>query len=133
MAIPFHAFYVASKHALEGYSEALSLEVRPFGVHVVLIEPAYTRSKYFDHRGETKARLDAYKGDRDRVVTFMAERIRNGNDPDVVAQVVLGAITARDPALRYTAGFGGVILKVGRTILPTSMFDGMVRKAFALN
>lgn len=37
MAVPFQGFYVASKHALEGYSEVLSLEVRPFGIHVVLI------------------------------------------------------------------------------------------------
>jgi short-subunit dehydrogenase len=58
MAIPFHAYYVAAKHALEGYSEALSLELRPFGVHVALIEPAYTRSLYFDHRqGETAQQL----------------------------------------------------------------------------
>jgi hypothetical protein len=47
--------------------------------------------------------------------------------------VVLSVVAARDPAVRYTAGFGGIVLKVGRTILPTSLFDGMVRKAFALN
>ena len=132
MAIPFHAYYVAAKHALEGYSEALNLELRPFGVHVVLIEPAYTRSLYFDHRHEAKARFNCYAGERTRVLNFMAERIRNGSAPEAVAKVVLRASTAREPGVRYTAGFGGVILKVGYNLLPTSVFDGMVRRAFAL-
>jgi NAD(P)-dependent dehydrogenase (short-subunit alcohol dehydrogenase family) len=132
MAVPFHAFYVAAKHALEGYSEALSLEVRPFGVRVVLIEPSYIRTPFFDHRRDT-TRIDAYNSDRDRVLALMAERIRNGSDPDAVARAVLGAVTATDPAVRYTAGSGGGILKVGRTLLPTGMFDRVVRKAFALD
>ena len=133
MAIPFHAFYVASKHALEGYSEALSLELRPFGIHVVLIEPGYTRSLYFDHSRETKSRLGAYASERNRVVSSMAERIRGGSDPKTIAQVVLGAITTGNPSLRYTAGVSGGVLKVGRSLLPTSLFDRAVRKAFALN
>jgi short-subunit dehydrogenase len=132
MAIPFHAYYVAAKHALEGYSEALSLELKSFGVHVILVEPAYTRSLYFDHRQETKAHVQAYATERGQVVRLMAERIRNGCSPESVAKVVLKAVTAHSPSQRYTAGFGGVILKVGYNLLPTTAFDAMVRRAFAL-
>jgi short-subunit dehydrogenase len=132
MAIPFHAYYVAAKHALEGFSEALNLELKPFGVHVILVEPAYTRSLYFDHRQETKTRMQAYATERVRVVSMMAERIRKGSPPEGVAEVVLKAATAPAPGVRYTAGFGGIILKVGYNLLPTSVFDGMVRKAFTL-
>jgi NAD(P)-dependent dehydrogenase (short-subunit alcohol dehydrogenase family) len=132
MAIPFHPYYVAAKHALEGYSEALSLELQPFGVHVILVEPAYTRSLYFDHRQETKARVQAYAAERGQVISLMAERIRNGSSPESVATVVLKAVMAHSPGLRYTAGFGGIILKLGYNLLPTSVFDAMVQRAFAL-
>jgi NAD(P)-dependent dehydrogenase (short-subunit alcohol dehydrogenase family) len=67
MPVPFHAFYVASKHALEGYSEVLALEVRPFGVYVTVVEPSFIRSAFFEHRQEAKAPLDAYKRERDLV------------------------------------------------------------------
>jgi hypothetical protein len=62
----------------------------------------------------------------------MAKRIRQGSAPESVAKVVLKAAMARAPAVRYTAGFGGIILKVGYNLLPTSVFDAMVQKAFAL-
>lgn len=44
MGFPFRAFYVATKFALEGYSESLRLEVKPFGVHVSLIEPGAVKT-----------------------------------------------------------------------------------------
>jgi short-subunit dehydrogenase len=132
MAVPFHSFYVAAKHALEGYTEALSLEVRPFGVSVVLIEPGYTRTRFFDHRQDAQGLLKDYATDRNRVLALMAERLREGSDPKAIARVVLSAVRAKQPAVRYTAGFGGGLLKVGRSLLPTSAFDYVVRKAFAL-
>lgn len=53
---------------------------------MILVEPAYTRSLYFDHRQKTNTHVQAYATER----------------------------------LRYTAGFGGVILKVGYNLLPTT-------------
>jgi NAD(P)-dependent dehydrogenase (short-subunit alcohol dehydrogenase family) len=132
IAIPFHAYYVAAKHALEGYSEALSLEVQGLGIRVALVEPSYIHTGFFDHRQEARSRIDAYRRDGDRVLQLMGERIRTGSDPDVVAGAVMRAVTAREPAFRYTAGFGGGILKVARSVLPTYTFDRVVRKSLAL-
>src|ERR1035438_4809167 len=53
IAIPFQGFYSASKFALEGLSESLRLEVSPFGVHVVLIEPGDHRTGLTDNRRST--------------------------------------------------------------------------------
>jgi len=133
MPVPFHAFYVASKHALEGYSEVLALEVRPFGVYVTVIEPSFVRSAFFEHREEAKAPLDAYKRERDLVSPEMRARTENGSHPDVVARVILRAVTASNPPVRYTVGLNGAMLKAARSFLPSSLFDRLVRKSFGLD
>lgn len=133
MPVPFHAFYVASKHALEGYSEALALEVRPFGVFVSVIEPSFIRSAFFEHRQEAKTSLDAYKRERYLVSLQMRERTQNGSHPDVVARVVMRAVAASNPAVRYTVGLNGSMLKLARSFSPSSLFDRLVRKSFGLD
>jgi NAD(P)-dependent dehydrogenase (short-subunit alcohol dehydrogenase family) len=129
MPAPYQGFYVASKHALEGYSEVLDLEVRAFGIRVVLIEPSSIRSSFFEHREEVKVRLEAYKADRNRAVESFGERLHRGSDPMEVARVVLKAARAWYLATRYTAGQGSGLLKVARTLVPTSLFDKSVRLA----
>lgn len=88
MPVPFHAYYVASKHALEGYSEVLALEVRPFGAFVTAIEPSWIRSRFFEHREEVKKSLDAYQRERDLVSRQMRARTELGRHPDIVARVI---------------------------------------------
>ena len=57
-AIPFGAFYTASKFALEGYTEALWHELRPFGIHVTLIEPGQVETPFFERPGEGRLVAD---------------------------------------------------------------------------
>ena len=133
MPVPFHAYYVASKHALEGYSEVLALEVRPFGVFVTAIEPSWVRSRFFEHRQEAKKSLDAYKRERDLVSPQMRERTEHGRHPDVAARVIYKAIISANPAVRYTVDLGAGALKVARSFLPSSLFDRLLRRSFGLN
>ena len=128
MPAPYQA-YVASKHALEGYSEVLDLEARAFGIRVVLIEPSSIHSAFFEHHEEVKVRLEAYKAERNRVTEGLGERLHNGSDPKVVARVILKAARAWYPAMRYTAGQGSGALKIARAFIPTSLFDRSVRMA----
>jgi NAD(P)-dependent dehydrogenase (short-subunit alcohol dehydrogenase family) len=133
IAVPFQGFYVAAKHALEGYSETLSLEVRPYGIYIVLIEPSSVRTSFIEHHQDVKERLVPYTAERNRVLAMLGDRIHHGNHPKVVARRVLSAIRASAPDVRYTAGSGSGLLKVARSILPTNLFDKAVRKAFAMN
>jgi len=133
MAVPFQGFYVASKHALEGYSEVLSLEVREFGIHVVLIEPSSIRTSFVEHHRDVNERLVPYTAERDRVLAMLSDRIHHGSHPKVVARRVLSAIRAANPDVRYTAGSGSGVLKVARSVLPTNLFDKAVRRTFAMD
>ena len=133
MPVPFQAFYVASKHALEGYSEVLNFEVRPFGIFVSLIEPSFIRTGFIEHRQEAKTPLAVYKSQRDRVSPMMRERTDSGSDPDMVAGVILKAISTSDPAVRYPVGFNGAMLQATRSFVPAFIFDRVLRKSFALD
>src|SRR4029450_10040192 len=102
---------------LEGYSEVLNLEVRAFGICVSLIEPAFTRTGFIEQREEIGAPLEAYRDARARVSPVLKERTQTGSDPDQVAQVILKAVTAPNPAARYTCDLDGAILQGLRALL----------------
>jgi hypothetical protein len=63
----------------------------------------------------------------------MRERTDAGSDPNVVARVVLKAIAASDPAIRYAVGFDGALLQTTRSFLPASLFNRIVRRSLTLD
>src|SRR5438445_6880771 len=64
-AIPFSAFYTASKFAIDGYSEALWHEVRPFGIHVTVLEPGFIHTKIGETPQTAARQLATYDGAAD--------------------------------------------------------------------
>jgi short-subunit dehydrogenase len=125
---PFLALYVASKHAVEGYSESLDHEVRVQGVRVILVEPAYTRTSFEENRTEADQTLEIYNQDRDRMGAVIRKAIETGDMPQVVAEAVLKAATARTPKHRYTAGQMAWQVSVLRRFVPEFLFDKSLRK-----
>jgi short-subunit dehydrogenase len=125
---PYNALYAATKHAIEGYSESLDHEVRAFGVRVVLIEPGLTRTS-FEESITRPDRVDAlYDSERSRMATLMRRGIEAGDAPEVVAEAVVKAATARNPRLRYTAGKLAGQSRFMRDFFPETLFDKGVRK-----
>jgi NAD(P)-dependent dehydrogenase (short-subunit alcohol dehydrogenase family) len=129
---PFMAMYAASKYAVEGYTESLDHEVRSFGVRALLIEPAFTKSNIGHSGKDAGIRLNEYAANRQRVSQVAKQAIANGDDPQLVAEAVFTALTAKSPRLRYPVG-KGVTLSRLRRFLPASMFDQAIRKEFQLN
>ena len=90
MGIPFQGAYTASKHAIEGYAECLKLEVKPFGIQVMLVEPGDHRSgsdKYRPHAvamTESSPYADAYES----AIAQIHHDETNGSDPDVLGQKI---------------------------------------------
>lgn len=106
VAVPYQGLYSASKFALEGLSEALRLEVRPFGIRVVLIEPGDHRTGLTENRRATAASREnpAYRDRYERAVARMAADERNGPAPEAVARLLRRILALKRPRLRYTVG-----------------------------
>src|SRR6266581_6228827 len=90
---PYMGIYVASKLAVEGYTETLDHEVRRFGVRAVLVEPAYTKSKISQNEKTAQTALKEYAVQRQRMKEAVQEGIEHGDEPRIVAEAVCRAIT----------------------------------------
>jgi NAD(P)-dependent dehydrogenase (short-subunit alcohol dehydrogenase family) len=130
IALPFQSFYSAGKFAVEGYSEALRQEVEPFGIRVVLIEPADVRTGFTDSRRIVAAHTGTSPY-RDRVgaVLATAERDeRTGSDPAEVARLVAHIVAGRRNRFRYTVGHPLVrATPLLRRAVPAPMAEWLMR------
>jgi NAD(P)-dependent dehydrogenase (short-subunit alcohol dehydrogenase family) len=107
--------YVASKWALEGLSEELALEVAPFGVRVVIVEPGITKSAIFAKNADLPPSSGAYDAQYRRMLQFYAAGIPRATDPYEVGAVIHHAVTTDEPKLRYACSWGGVEMAEGRS------------------
>src|SRR5881275_1246211 len=130
---PFMAIYVASKHAVEGYSESVDHEVREHGVRILLVEP-FNTSTAFDAsvvRGDNL--LPVYERGRHAFEDILAEAMKTGADPAAIAKVIVAAATDPKPKLRYPAGSGAGRISMLRRLVPARIFDRQIRKINRLN
>ncbi|VWB87990.1 oxidoreductase [Burkholderia lata] len=130
---PYGALYAASKHAVEGYSESLDHEVRTKGIRVSIVEPAYTRTQFDANLLAADSMLEEYRDVSVRVEEALRRAIANGDDPAVVADVVLKAAVAVHPKLRYTAGRLANSLRLLRRFAPAGFLDAGIRKDLGLD
>lgn len=125
---PYFALYASTKHAIEGYSESLDHELRPFGIRVALVEPAYTRTSFEDNLARPDQLLDVYDAARAGMNAVVRKAREKGDSPEVVAKTVLAAATDRVPKRRYAAGKMARQVSLLRRFVPTSAFDKSLRK-----
>jgi NAD(P)-dependent dehydrogenase (short-subunit alcohol dehydrogenase family) len=125
---PYMAVYGASKHAIEGYSQSLDHEVRQYGVRALLVEPAYTNTGFEANRTRADMPLPVYAQQRETFSRMMEAAIKDGDDPAVVAKVIVAAATDPKPKLRYTAGPLAGRASTLRRFVPARAFDNQIRK-----
>ncbi|HEX6938496.1 MAG TPA: SDR family oxidoreductase [Longimicrobiales bacterium] len=113
MALPFTGAYAASKHALEAVTDALRLELAPWGLHVSIIEPGVIATPIWETSEAAAMRLmeayppeamEYYGGVLDLVRQTVRHSAEHGLPPDEVAKAVEHALTARRPKTRYLVG-----------------------------
>ncbi len=125
---PYMSVYAASKHAVEGYSESLDHEVREHGVRVLLVQPAYTNTGFEANSMRADTPLQVYAQRRHIFDDVLAAAIKDGDDPAIVAKVIVAAATDPKPKLRYTAGSTAGRISTLRRIVPSWVFDRQIRK-----
>ena len=125
---PYMASYAATKHAIEGYSESVDHEVREHGVRVLLVEPAYTKTGFDANAMQPDMPLPIYAQQRQIFDDVLAEAMKDGDDPAIVAKVIVAAATDPRPKLRYTAGPMAGRVSTLRRFVPARAFDRQIRK-----
>lgn len=137
IAIPFAGPYCASKHALEAISDALRVEVAPFGVRVVLVEPGPIATKFGDRaRSEIRPLLDRpgpYKEFYVEAERAMDSDFRRGQlPPQAVARVIVDALETRRPKTRYAVTAMARLGIPARRFLPDRLLDSAMRSRLRL-
>ncbi len=127
VSLPAAGWYHASKHALEAWSDALRLEVKPFGVKVVLIEPGPIKTEW-DDTALVNLRKYSGSGLYAPMIDRMTEKFRSGYrkgaaGPGLVAAYVLKVAEAASPAPRYIVPFKASLMTAALRLLPDRISD----------
>lgn len=137
VSFPGLSGYAASKFALEGLSEALRVEMRPWGIKVVLVEPGIFKTDLYGRNRLNAASVSdpqspyyALFQSADRSAGALVEKSKA--DPAEVARVVVRAATARSPALRYAVGVDAKAMIGLKASLPSSWFEALVAKVMGI-
>jgi NAD(P)-dependent dehydrogenase (short-subunit alcohol dehydrogenase family) len=125
IALPFQAFYSASKFALEGYGEALAYEVRPFGIHVSLVEPGNFHTDFTSSRRRVPtAADDPYAAAAEKAIALMERDEANGDEPERVAAAVERVLRSDRPRRRVSVGKAGERVGIpAKRLLPHAIFE----------
>ena len=135
VGIPFQAFYSASKFALEGWGEALSYEVAPFGIGVTLLQPGNVRTDFTDSRKMSVAEGagDHYDAAVAAAVGRMARDEADGVAPDAVARKVERVLQVKRAPLRVSVGKAAERAGLlGKKVLPDRVFTAAARRSLGV-
>ena len=128
---PFGSWYHTTKFAVEGLSDCLRLEVAPFGIDVIVIEPGSIRTEWggIAHESLTRTSGDTAYGPwarRHARLLASAQDSRLSSGPDVVANTIAKAVAARRPRIRYATGGGARTILLLRGLLSDRWFDRLM-------
>jgi NADP-dependent 3-hydroxy acid dehydrogenase YdfG len=129
---PFGSWYHGTKFAVEGMSDCLRMELEPFGIRVIVIEPGAIVSDWSLIARDNLLEASG-KGPYARAVAAHAASLAGANTsiiaspPEAVAKIVSRSLKARRPRTRYPAAGGASPILFLRKILPDRWFDGVMR------
>jgi NAD(P)-dependent dehydrogenase (short-subunit alcohol dehydrogenase family) len=136
VGLPYQGLYSASKFALEGLTESLRHELRPFGVQVTIVEPGDIVTPITDNRVFAEAAAtpsSPYKASFATALQIIEREERGGASAASVAELVVRVASEREPAIRYTVGrLSQRSSAWGKRWFPASVFENIIRSYYGL-
>jgi short-subunit dehydrogenase len=135
IGLPFFSPYVSSKFAIEGFSESLRREMKPFGVHTVLFEPGAVATPLWDNSWNAiKSRflslIDAkYKSVFETAGKQFVQSGNNGLSPEGAANIIYKAMLTKNPKPRYIIS-KALWMDIIELLIPTRIMDKLIAKMF---
>lgn len=126
MGLPYQGLYAASKFAVEGLTESLRMEVKPYGIDVVLVEPGDICTPFTANRRHTEASQteSAYREQYIKTLAKIERDEQGGASPEVVGRALLRIVESRRPRPRYVVGpFYERVAVWAKRLLPGRWFE----------
>jgi NAD(P)-dependent dehydrogenase (short-subunit alcohol dehydrogenase family) len=135
VGFPALSMYAATKHALEGFSEALRWEVEPFGLDVCIVEPGTFKTPIFfgnQRRGANVAMDGPYGSLNEALQKMILEEAEKAPPPDAVGRAVARLMVGPSPPFRTVVGIDARTLVTLRRMMPDRLFASGVRRVLGL-
>ncbi len=131
---PLTGWYQGTKHALEGVSDALRMEVAKDGIDVVLVEPGGFKTNIWEdlERDMAKREGSDYSGSYQRLGSLLSLWSGLMGEPSTCAKVIAKALSTSSPRSRYLVGVDARLLSVAAEVTPTMIKDRVMRLAQGL-
>ena len=131
--LPFRAIYCSSKFAVEGISEGLSLELKPHGVRVVILQPGDVKTNINANRINSAYVDHAAYPHFSAVLGQIHNEVDHAFDPDTIARDVAKIVTKRNPKLRYRVATPAQKLSIAlNALLPGRWFEKLISRHYGI-
>jgi short-subunit dehydrogenase len=136
VTFPLGGAYSSTKYAVESLSDALRMELHPFGIDVSIVEPGPVRSEFNDRAFETidtsAVAASAYAPVLERAQEFRQQFESQAAGPEVTTDAIVHASLARRPRIRYVVPFRASLLVAMLSWVPSRLLDAIMRVASGL-
>lgn len=134
IGLPFQSIYSSSKFAIESLTEALRIELKPFGIKVCLIEPGdYHTSVNDNRRTIIPPKESPYHKRLKEFFDLLENNITKGSNPEELGKLIMKIVKSRKPGLRYKSGkFFEKITPFARKLIPDRIFEWFLTRFYKL-
>jgi len=132
ITFPLFSIYHSTKFAVEGFTESLQYELKPFNIEVKLIEPGTIKTEFYG-KGRVSiagSNLPEYKDFLEKCEKVSQDPAKNGVTPDEVAKTIFAAVSKK--RLRFPSGNPAPMLLALRKLLPEKWFFGLIRLSYKI-
>lgn len=135
MGLPFQGYYSASKFAIEGFSEALRMEVKQFKINVVVINPGdFHTNNSANRRGFiVRSNVDPYQSQFEKTLSIIENDEEKGWIPEILAKKIVKIVESRNPKQRYIiASMEQKLAVILKYILPGKIFSKILESHYGI-